>query len=152
MNTTRFKQNRRLRWLLVFGWMGVIFLLSHQPKATLAPAQPSVFLSAENVDWSLFWQFTLHIDWDTVAGKSAHVMVYGLLAWLLWRARPVARFVLFSAVGYGVLDEIHQLFIPGRTGKMTDVLFDGLGALLVVLWVVWSRGRNKPFHTIAPQA
>jgi len=34
---------------------------------------------------------------------------------------------------YACSDEIHQLFVPGRSGKFTDVLIDSAGALLAVL-------------------
>ena len=134
------------RWLPVLGWMGLIFLLSHQPKADLAAAQPSAFLSPDAVAWNRFWQLFFTVDWDTVAGKSAHVVVFGILAYLFWQARSHVRFVLWSTILYGLSDEIHQLFIPGRTGKLSDVLFDSLGAILVVLYFTRSQLQLRPTY------
>ena len=73
--------------------------------------------------------------------KTAHMGVYALLAWLWWRAlsprRKAGWPVLFAAltltVLYGISDEIHQLFIPGRYGRLADVLFDASGALVMIL-------------------
>lgn len=130
------------RWLPPLIWMSVIFLLSHQPKADLAAAQPSAFLSAGDVDWNRFWQIFFTVDWDTVAGKGAHVVVFGMLTYLLWRAWPRVWFVLTVALLYGISDEVHQLFIPGRTGRLLDVGFDALGALLVTWWLTHRTRRE----------
>jgi VanZ family protein len=46
---------------------------------------------------------------------------------------------LFAA-GYGVIDEIHQLQVPGRYASLTDIALNALGALLV-LWLL-NRRRN----------
>lgn len=82
--------------------------------------------------------------------KSAHVVAYGLLAWCWWRALTAPRLinwrVLFVAfiltVGYGISDEYHQLFVPGRHSSIADVLFDAAGALAMLLLlrrVSWLR-------------
>ena len=34
---------------------------------------------------------------------------------------------------YPVTDEFHQLFVPGRAGRVTDVLIDSAGAFLALL-------------------
>jgi len=76
--------------------------------------------------------------------KIAHAAIFGILAWLLlvafgafgtpgrsaWTVRMVAVLV---AAAYGVIDEVHQSFVPGRMPSVGDVLADGLGALLAVL-------------------
>lgn len=75
--------------------------------------------------------------------KTAHILVYAVLAWLWWRALSPRRQlnwpVLFTALAlttaYGISDEIHQLFVPGRHGRLADVLFDTSGALLMVLLI-----------------
>ena len=72
------------------------------------------------------------------ADKMAHFMVYGILAALVSvglhrapepcsiRVRIVAP-ILFASL-YGVSDEIHQIFTPGRTFSFLDMLADALGA------------------------
>lgn len=46
-------------------------MLSHQPKSTLEPAQPSSLFDMTN----LVWGSILDLSWDTIAGKSAHIVV-----------------------------------------------------------------------------
>ncbi len=40
-----------------------------------------------------------------------------------------------------IVDELHQSFVPGRTGSPYDVLLDLTGAITVqvLVWAVWSR-------------
>lgn len=87
---------------------------------------------------------------ERIVFKSSHVVVYALLAWLCWRALsaqrrtdwPVLSAAFVLTVAYGISDEIHQLFVPGRHGRLADVLFDASGALLMILllrWLAWLR-------------
>ena len=48
---------------------------------------------------------------------------------------PVRSFLLAFAIvlGYGLLDEIHQSFVPGRQPSGLDLLFDASGGILGIL-------------------
>lgn len=68
----------------------------------------------------------------------AHAVLFGLLAGALWRgwrrrgwAAAAAGPIVVTAV-YGVLDEVHQAFVPGRSPDPADVAADLVGALLAV--------------------
>jgi VanZ family protein len=88
--------------------------------------------------------------------KIAHAVIYGVLCFLVWRAfffqshsiflrrHALMASVLFSCV-YGVLDEIHQLYVPGRSSDPFDVVADGTGALVCVALLVWRTRRAKGF-------
>lgn len=78
--------------------------------------------------------------------KAAHVTEYAALALLVWRARrkpvrgdtrpwrwPEAWFALACAALFAVSDELHQATVPGREGRVTDVLIDTAGALAGLL-------------------
>jgi VanZ like family len=119
-----------LRWLAVLGCAALIFLLSAQPGLKIS-SDPGV---------------------DGPTRHLAHVAIYGvltvLLGWALSGVRaPTIRIVLVSAVLaliYGATDEWHQTFVPARTGRAQDLVWDGLGAILgclVLLLVV--RGRRR---------
>jgi VanZ family protein len=69
--------------------------------------------------------------------KVMHVLEFGILALLWYRAlswngsgwqtrAALAAFLL--AVGAAGLDEVHQAFVPSRTGTVMDVGWDGVGA------------------------
>src|SRR3990172_7070891 len=49
------------------------------------------------------------------------------------------------SITYGVSDEFHQFFVPYRGAKMSDVLIDGLGALLIgaSLWLIMNIRYRK---------
>ena len=57
----------------------------------------------------------------------AFVLVWWLSALLPWkRAWPIT---LALGVLFAIVDELHQLFVPGRAGQITDVLIDSCGIL-----------------------
>lgn len=72
--------------------------------------------------------------------KIAHAAAYSLLGFLLARAFvgsfPTRGLVSMALVGalvgtfYGVTDELHQTFVPGRHGNVFDVAANTLGAFL----------------------
>ncbi len=76
-----------------------------------------------------------------LARKSAHVFIFTVLGFLLriclesWfsgKKRLLLSAFLIGAV-YAVSDEVHQLFVPGRTGSVQDILLDCGGVILGVL-------------------
>jgi len=44
---------------------------------------------------------------------------------------------------YGILDEIHQIFIPGRYFEWLDFLSDLIGGLIGILAAQWIIEQNK---------
>ncbi len=71
--------------------------------------------------------------------KFEHFVEYGVFGFLLIRAFFNTGFNLsrFSAFGlavivaflYGISDELHQIFVPGRTASIFDALFDLIGSI-----------------------
>ena len=72
---------------------------------------------------------------DFIFKKSAHMIEFGVLVFLLSRAfkysKPSLSFLI--ALSYAFTDEIHQLFVPGRGGKLSDVFIDLLGITIASL-------------------
>ncbi|BAZ93184.1 uncharacterized protein FOKN1_0782 [Thiohalobacter thiocyanaticus] len=108
---------RLLSLVLALVWMGVLYLLSDQPAIDapmLFPGQDKLF----------------------------HAIVYAVLGGLylaLFRPGPAgyaaqARWLALGlAVLYGISDEWHQSFVPGREPDVLDVLADGVGAAVGVM-------------------
>ena len=46
---------------------------------------------------------------------------------------------------YAISDEIHQIFVPGRSGQFSDVLLDSAGAVIGAFVV--GNLRSKPRKT-----
>ncbi len=95
--------------------------------------------------------------------KTAHFCEYAVLGLLLARALagrrwlsppfPIVAAAALLAALYGVSDEYHQLFVPGRQYDVRDMMADAFGASLSVgaLWT-WSiisrfcRLRSRASH------
>ncbi len=118
-----------LRYIPMILVMGIIFSLSHQsPDHLILPAFAGV-------------------------DKLAHCAIYGLLALTVLFAlsgpgrelsplRMVVVTVLVCGI-YGMLDEFHQSFIPGRCVSAADLLADVCGAVLVGLAWLWQGAEKK---------
>ena len=67
--------------------------------------------------------------------------------------RPPLRFIeevlIVTAFGclYGITDELHQLFVPGREASVIDVAVDTLGSLLGGIFYRWQL--LNPFRAFA---
>jgi len=94
-------------------WMAVIFFLSSLPDIP----GPELFPAQD---------------------KLAHFLISGILAVFVtgalgpWKEGITWRWVAIVALIvslYGGLDEIHQMFVPGRDASTLDLLFDSLGGL-----------------------
>jgi hypothetical protein len=81
---------------------------------------------------------------DFVIKKTAHVIEYGILATLIYRAlvnsnvsnKKAMLYSVALAFLYGATDEFHQSFTPGRGPKFTDVLIDTFGASLFIFGII----------------
>ena len=119
---------------LAVGWMAYLFYLSSLPPENL-PEQQVGALSK-------------FVGLRDVVG---HFALYGILGSLLWltvwswvgqTATRLKAMVLTLLLGvlYGVSDEMHQLFTPGRSASLLDVGVDSAGVLLSVsLWAAVFR-------------
>lgn len=113
------KNVRRVMLVASAAWMGVIFTLSAVPGSSLPPGKYSTF---------------------------GHFMLYAVLGALLLlslprRDRPWATLALAVAIAslYGVTDEFHQSFVPGRMPDVVDWMVDTAGALTATLVLVAAR-------------
>ena len=84
-----------------------------------------------------------------IVRKTAHFTEYAILGILFYffyrqtlpQKNGLQLFVLaiLSSFLYACTDEIHQLFVPGRSGQFTDVLVDTFGASFGCLILVFSN-------------
>jgi VanZ family protein len=110
----------------------------------------------------IFWlsgESTLPAPPGGLSDKQAHALVYGALAALWYRALahgcwreltwPRGLHAAIGATAYGATDELHQVFVPGRTADSLDLLYDATGAVCAVV-IVWGcgiiAGRLQPRH------
>ncbi len=67
---------------------------------------------------------------------NGHFLMFFLLAFTLFKSTKSIPFSILLGILYGVFDELHQVFVPGRGAGLFDVLVDSLGVCLagVILW------------------
>lgn len=89
-----------------------------------------------------------------VVRKSAHFCLYFLLGTLAFlsvltydkiASRLKVSIGISFAFLYAVSDEIHQRFVPGRSGELRDTLIDLSGAVLGVFITVFIVKRTKKY-------
>ena len=133
--------------ILVVFWLVLLFYFSAQPGAE--SSQQSGLLLHE-INKTGFMNATMH-----GVRKSAHFFGYFVLGglsinfirnYIFSRKKQVAFSVGFAAL-YAATDELHQLFVPGRTGRLMDVLIDTLGAALGALIVAYLLKLKQPKNT-----
>ena len=76
-----------------------------------------------------------------LAGVIVRALVGGLPRRIDMRAATIA---ILIAVGYAVTDEVHQMFVPGRSAEVYDLLADAGGSTAGVMtcWVWGIVGAN----------
>ncbi|MGA7908078.1 MAG: VanZ family protein [Candidatus Sulfotelmatobacter sp.] len=137
-------------WLIVIAIESTALLSSHNTSRILYPVLHYLF----GVDPVRFetWHFYIR--------KSGHVVGYGILsvlafrAWRetfpapgnpLWTVRWASIAVLMTAF-VASLDEWHQTFIPSRTGRWQDAVLDTCAGIAVqgilFAWVRWRQSRD----------
>lgn len=135
----------KYKYLLLILWMGVIFYLSGEP-ATESSARSGEIIEAVRPFLSLFSVDNM----TSFVRKSAHVVAYFILGILVYnvvraynftQSRTIAISMFFSLL-YAVSDEIHQMFVPGRSGELRDVLLDTAAATLGIA-LIHLYFRNK---------
>src|SRR5262245_28308159 len=90
--------------------------------------------------------------------KDEHFFFFGILALLALRALARAEWrgvrsatasgaILITAL-YGLSDEIHQIFVPGRDFEVLDIAADTLGASFAAValwaWAIIKRRSSSP--------
>lgn len=140
-----------MRWFPAILWMLLIFLFSHQKGEGSGRLSRLIVetLAAYGIDlFALLGEYAF-----VFIRKAAHVTEYFILFQLLFLAIgksvqwPKRAWVALAiTVLYAASDEFHQTFIPKRTGLVSDVLIDSLGAVLGMLLngsIRWLRRRSK---------
>jgi VanZ family protein len=146
-------------WWPAFIWAAFIFSMStdtfsaEHTGSVLEPILRRLVPSlAEDQLWSIHYSLR----------KSAHFAEYFVFCLLLYRGVRGGRkgwrwtwglVASFSAVGYSMLDEIHQVFVASRTASSYDSLLDSAGAFVAIaaLWV-WFRLRGVQAKSVSSTA
>jgi VanZ family protein len=114
-------------WLPVIFWCLVIFYFSNIPS------------------------LHLNIKWQFIIRKTAHIIEFGILSFLLYRSLKkstnlsIITIILISfglTVLFSISDEFHQTFILGRVGTIRDVFIDMIGVAIFILIILFKERKN----------
>lgn len=149
---------RVLRWLPVAGWLALLYVLSSSPLGSARFTGRVLSQLIPMLPEGLQYWLDAYLPALTFAKghfllrKGAHVLVFGMLTFLLWWAiipwRRAAVAAWFLATLTALADEWHQAKVPGRTGQLSDVILDSIAALLVA--AVLSRLHPAPGGQVNP--
>lgn len=125
-----------LSWGPALVWMGVIFAFSARPSLPEGPDRA----------------------WKLGVDEIAHMVEYGVLACFFLqglsrrsqKGTPLRLAIVVLCLAYGLSDEYHQTFVPGRNGTLVDVATDGVGASGAMVFDWWRdrwRAARMPQRT-----
>ena len=131
-------------------WMCFIFYMSG--KTAVASTKDSDFVI--NFINSLGLNFSENFGEfaSVIVRKGAHLSEYMLLCILIYNVlcdyiERNKRVYIYSVIGvflYACSDELHQIFVPGRAGRFTDVLIDTTGGLVgIFIIIIYYKLKNK---------
>lgn len=109
-------------------WCAVIYLLSDQPALPM----PQLFPHQDKLH-----HFIAYAVMGALAFRAMRHRLHGNALWLAG--------VIFCSL-YGVSDEYHQSFVPGRMSEVADWLADTLGAAVAVgtlCFMESGKGRSQ---------
>ncbi len=121
---------KSIKILLVISWLGLIFILSSLP----AKSFPAGTTNLEEI--------------------LAHIFLYAVLSFLICQSvlslRPktelwkIIFFSLAATILYGISDEYHQGFVPGRFVSFSDLGFDFLGSSIgITFYLLIAKRKPK---------
>ena len=114
------------RWLPLGIWVTIIFVFSQLPGSEAS-------VVADSFDYRFM-----------SPAVAYHIGVYLVLSVMIWRLAshcwPYARVLLYlivssASIAYGVSDELHQMFVPGRSFQISDIVFNSVGVLIGTIMV-----------------
>ncbi len=143
---------RRVLWMITIAWAVAIFCFSAQPaehsshvSSTLTEQLIQLLPGTQEMSFSDQKQLLEFVH--VFLRKLAHFveyMILGCLTAALCRTYDLQHYhgflIAFCASSlYAVSDEVHQLFVPGRSCQFLDVLLDSFG---VFVGIVLQRGLS----------
>ncbi len=148
-----------IAWTAVILWMAFIFSMSAEPAVESNKTSGGVAELILKIFVPDFEEFSSAERAEMVDGiqhvvrKGAHFCGYTLMGILLCvafsghfeRYRHVAPSAFLVGALYAASDELHQRFVPGRSGEIKDILLDSsgvaFGIMISVIFILLMRKR-----------
>ncbi len=109
-------------WLPPIGYMAAIFVVSSLPNPQIGGETPDYILHGLEYFLLALLLIRLFLVRQSLLDKKSKGNFTN------WQQACLLGVII--AIGYGVTDEIHQYFVPGRHCSLSDVFSDTVGAIL----------------------
>ncbi len=141
-------------YMLIFGFSAQDGEQSGSLSRMISEKCAALFQSLSGAHWTEDFLRNLAEYFEHPIRKLAHFTEYacmGILLYVLWsqwidRGRKLYPLIVLWVFCSAALDEIHQLFVPGRWGSFTDVLLDTCGGafgMLLCAGIAGIRRRHR---------
>ena len=136
------KTKKIITFILIVLWMILVFYLSNQvanESSQLSGGLTRKILEVLHMlDGKTIEEQAII---ETIIRKLAHFSLYaigGIIIFLhvnLYEITEKRKVITSWTIGtaYAITDEIHQLFVPGRSGEIRDVFIDSLGIIIGII-------------------
>lgn len=122
-----FERHRKFSWAITFLLAVFIFYISSRPSGAIGTGGIAILPVIYHI--TVFFMFSLFLFISLINGKNTGFIF------------PVS--ILFL-VSYGILDELHQFFVPGRVCSFSDFGLDSLGIMLaLMIYTISLQYRKK---------
>ena len=133
---------KKINIIFLIIWMILIFIMSNY-TSTASAHQSGLIV---NVIASIFKIDNLNLL-SHIIRKLAHFTEYFILGILTIRViidyKLNNYYAIIICILYAISDEIHQIFIPGRSGEVRDVLIDITGTTLgIIIYNLYHKNKK----------
>lgn len=78
-----------------------------------------------------------------------HIIIFFLFSLFLAlssnkKSNKTIILILAVSIIYGILDELHQFYVPGRSSSLSDIFLDSSGSVLGVIASLFSNKSASP--------
>lgn len=129
-----------IKLIIVIIWMTVIFLFSNQPADDSSKISDGLILKTvriiEKINHKKYNDEEILNKFVKPVRKTAHFIIYfllGIFVFLLIKEYNLKSIIIVSlliCIIYATTDEIHQLFVSGRSGELLDVINDSFSSFI----------------------
>ena len=145
-----------LKYLIIL-WMIIIFLLSNQ-KAQDSKQLSNSFITKTIINiyeikhGKITEEKKIEIkeNYSFIVRKAAHFTIYLVLGLLVsivltekcFNLKQIIIYGVLICMAYAITDEIHQIFVSGRSGEIRDIIVDTCGSTVgILLNIIINRKR-----------
>ena len=127
-----FEENNKLSWFTTIAVASIIFWVS---SLTFGTGTFAIGINAILYHIVAFFFFTLFLLFSSTKGKKQY---------------KIFLLVIIISIFYGITDEVHQFFVPGRNCGFFDLLLDSIGIFMASLFylcrLLFLKNEKQPLN------